>query len=130
MRWFQGRPQRRFGLWAEGFARLNCASPIRGFSAETWQRLINDGGVFLDLWGNEASALGWTVADVFGVDPTVPAARFDRMGLIPLINGGAVAAIDATSATIKTRTGGTLRYRLANVGGAGPDRARDGLTSH
>jgi hypothetical protein len=106
--------------WAEGFAQLNCASPITGFSAETWQRLINDGGAFLDRWGNEAAALGWTVTDVFGVDPTAPAARFDRMGLVPLINGGAVVAIDATSATLKTRTGGTLRYHLANVAGAVP----------
>ena len=60
------------------------------------------------------------MTDVFGADPMAPAARFDRMGLIPLVNGGAVVAIDATSATIRTRTGGTLRYRRADVGGAAP----------
>jgi hypothetical protein len=103
--------------WAEGFARLNCVNPIDGFSPEAWRHLIDDGGVFLDRWSGEAVGLGWTVADVFGVDPTAPAARFDRMGLVPLIRGGAVVAIDTNSATIQTRTGGTLRYRRANVAG-------------
>ena len=103
--------------WAEGFARLNCVNPIDGFSPEAWRHLIDDSGVFLDRWSGEAVGLGWTVADVFGVDPTAPAARFDRMGLVPLIRGGAVVAIDANSATIQTRTGGTLRYRRANVAG-------------
>jgi hypothetical protein len=30
--------------WAEGFACLDCASPLVGFSEDRWHRLINDGG--------------------------------------------------------------------------------------
>ena len=106
--------------WAEGFARLDCATPVGGFREDRWRRLIDDGGVFLDQWGNEAAALGWNVADVFGVDPTVPDARFDRMGLLPLIAGGRVVSIDTNSATIRTKTGGILRYRRTERTGSVP----------
>jgi hypothetical protein len=106
--------------WAEGFARLHCASPAVGFSDDRWRRLIDDGGLFLDRWGNEAAAIGWNVADVFGVDPTTPAARFDRMGILSLIDGGAVVALDSTSVTIETRSGGTLRYRRTVLSGSVP----------
>lgn len=106
--------------WAEGFGRLDLASPPRGFSKDRWRGLINDAGVFLDNWANEAAACGWSVSDVFGVDAAAPAARFDRMGLVPPISGGAVVAIDVNCATIRTATGGILRYRRTALRNAVP----------
>jgi hypothetical protein len=45
---------------------------------------MNDGGLFLDRWGNEALSHGWTVGDLFGLDPTSPMARYGQMGLVLL----------------------------------------------
>jgi hypothetical protein len=88
--------------WAEGFARLDLAKPPSGFYAARWQLVINDGGKFLDRWAAEAGRLGWQASDVFGVHPVAPSCRYDRMGLVLLINGGEVISIEASNAVIKT----------------------------
>jgi hypothetical protein len=93
---------------------------LTGFSEGRWHGLINDAGIFLDNWANEGAALGWSAADVFGVDAVAPAARFDCLGLVPLISGGAVVAIDANCASIRTAAGGILRYRRTALGNAVP----------
>ena len=96
--------------WAEGFARLDCAKPPPGFALPRWRQVINDGGLFLDQWAHQAAALGWTVLDVFGVNPAAPAVRYDGMGLVPLIGNSRVVAISADSARLETRTGHTQTY--------------------
>jgi hypothetical protein len=96
--------------WAEGFARLDLASPASGFSDERWRRMIDDGGRFLDQWAHRAAALGWSPLDVFGVHPVAPSARYDAMGLVPLIGGGDIVTITETSATIRGRSGRELVY--------------------
>jgi hypothetical protein len=97
--------------WAEGFARLNLASPPHGFHERRWRTLIDDGGKFLDRWGAEAAQLGWSAEDVFGVHPIAPGARYDIAGLVLLIDGGEVIAIDRNSASIRTKSSGaTLIY--------------------
>jgi hypothetical protein len=104
--------------WAEGFARLDLASPAPGFSDERWRRLVDDGGRFLDQWAKEAAVLGWSPLDVFGVHPSAPAARYDAMGLVPLISGGEVVALTKTSATIRGRSGRELVYLRRTGSGA------------
>jgi len=79
--------------------------------------LIDDGFRFLDRWGTNAASLGWTALDVFGVHPSAPAARYDVMGLVPLISGHDVVAITITSATIRRTSGAELVWlRRAQVG--------------
>ena len=63
--------------WAEGFARLDLASPPAGFDAKRWRTLIDDGGKFLDRWGGEAARLGWSALDLLGAHPVAPAFRYD-----------------------------------------------------
>ena len=53
--------------WAEGFARLDRASPPKGFSPSRWQRVIDDGGRFRHRGRARDAALGWDAAAVFGV---------------------------------------------------------------
>ena len=74
-----------------------------------WQQLL-DAARFLDRWGGEAARLGWSTLDLFGVHPTVPAARYAAMGLVPLIRGGEVISITESSATIRMRSGSELTY--------------------
>lgn len=100
--------------WAVGYASLLNWMPegLRkgGYTAQRWQRVIDDGGKFLDQWGTQAAALGWDATDVFGVDPDAPAARIDAMGLVFLINGRTVQAITALSARLVNERGGALTY--------------------
>ena len=91
--------------WAIGFASLLHWMPdtlfADGFTRDQWQQLIDDGGKFLDQWGRQAAALGWTAADVFGADPVAPNARVDAQGLVFLIQGRAVKAITAASLALR-----------------------------
>jgi hypothetical protein len=48
----------------ETWARLNHRKPLRIPEGE-WRFGLNDGGLFLDDFGEEAAALGWTAANVF-----------------------------------------------------------------
>ena len=96
--------------WAEGFARLDLASPSNGFSIARWRIMIDDGGRFLDRWATEAAGLGWQATDVFGVHPAAPSSRFDAMGLVPIIGGGEVISITERTATIRSPGGQLLVY--------------------
>jgi hypothetical protein len=98
--------------WAEGFARLDVMKPAAGFSQGRWRQLIDDGGHFIDRWAATAAAMGWSAIDVFGLHPDAPAARYDGMGLVPLISGGEVVAIEVGHATIRAPGGSCLTYYL------------------
>jgi len=64
---------------------------------------------FIDTWGPQALALGWTVSDLFGLDPVAPLARCDRMGLVWFLKGREhVIALTAGRARL---SGGTSFYR-------------------
>jgi hypothetical protein len=89
--------------WAEGFARLDRQQPLAGYSDSQWRQIIDDSGRFLDSWGPKAAGLVWTVADVFGLDPRSPRNRYDAMGLVFLIGGGQITALDERSATIQRK---------------------------
>jgi hypothetical protein len=106
--------------WVEAFAILDPAVPLRGHSARVWQQLIADGHRFLDVWGAEAARLGWGTLDLFGVHPGAPAARYDVMGLIPMVRGGEVIAIEPTRATTRMPSGGLLTYLRRPQPGAVP----------
>jgi len=96
--------------WAEGLAALALASPAEGFSAKEWQGLVNDAARFMHSWARAAVKRGWSILDVFGVHSLAPAARYDAMGLVPLIRGGEVIALDERRATIRMPSGAELTY--------------------
>jgi hypothetical protein len=59
----------------------------------------------------------WTALDLFGVHPTRPAARFDVMGLLLLLQGGEVITLTAESASIGRPSGAILRFFRPCAGG-------------
>ena len=104
--------------WVRGLATLEPECPAPNFSREEWQQLIEDGKAFLAEWDSAAAKLGWSDFDLFGVHPVAPTARYDVMGLIPLMRGSRVVAVDEQSATIRSRRGSLLTYLRRPSAGA------------
>jgi hypothetical protein len=104
--------------WRAGFA-VFCVMPSpEDVPTHRWQQAVHDGFAFLSTWGMDAARLGWSVTDLFGASPTAPWSRVGMLGLIPLLNGDTVVALDTDAATIETGSGSRLRYRrhIANDG--------------
>jgi hypothetical protein len=97
--------------WAEGYAALCAMPPPIGFSQTHWNRIVDAAGTFLDQWAAEAIRCGWSDLDVFGCHPERPAARFDAMGLIPLLSQAEVVSLDETGADLVTSSGARQRFR-------------------
>ena len=97
--------------WAEGYATLAAMPPARGFRPDRWRRIIDGTGAFLDRWAGEVVRCGWSDLDVFGCDDTAPAARFDCMGIVMLLDRCTVVAIDRDGADLLTVSGARQRFR-------------------
>jgi hypothetical protein len=84
-----------------------------------WQRAVTDADRFLATWGEQASAFGWMVADLFGLAPIPerPApnwrrlSRYDLVGVVWLLRGRRVIAITSTTAAIQRSPLGVTVYR-------------------
>jgi hypothetical protein len=61
--------------------------------------------------GIHGQRAGLVALDLYGVHPVAPAARFDVMGFIFLVQGGSAPVITAHSASIHRQTGARLTYR-------------------
>jgi hypothetical protein len=98
-------------LWAEGYARL-CRMPVpSNYKQRDWEHLINNTGLFLDRWGKEAAAAGWHEYDLFAVHRVAPIARYDCMGLLPLLGTNKVTAVSAEGATLLSDHGAIQQWR-------------------
>jgi TubC N-terminal docking domain len=97
--------------WVAGVARLATMAPPRTYPAHAWQQLITDAERFLDDWAQQAAALGWRDWELFGCHHRAPWARIQGMGLVLLLRGDEIAALTATDAMIRTRTGARQTYR-------------------
>jgi hypothetical protein len=93
-----------------------------------WQQAIRGGHRFLDSWGEQAEALGWTAQDLFGLHevPHTPhasyrrLARYDCTGLIWLLRGAVVVNLTESTAVICGRLGAMTTYRRAGKPALGP----------
>ena len=106
----QGRDLTVSGAYSTAFIELRAACPA-GVPLPRWERAIADAERFLRLWDQEAKRLGWMASDLFGLHPTVPLSRMDRMGLVWLLKGEHVIALTQTSATLER---GLSYYRLVS----------------
>src|SRR5262245_32883416 len=58
--------------WLEDVARLGYTKAPEGISESRWRRIAADTIHFLDTWGAQAAALGWSPLDLFGVHRSRP----------------------------------------------------------
>lgn len=94
--------------WAEAFAQLEARPLPSGVNAATWLAMIDAAGRFLDQWGSQAAALGWTACQLFSLDADFPINRRDRRGVAFFLIGAEVLALTADAITI--RIGGNLQH--------------------
>ena len=67
---------------------------------ERWQQAVTDSNAFLAAWSEQASVLGWSAADLLGLDTPLDRphpsyrrlSRYDATGLIWLLQGREVVA--------------------------------------
>jgi hypothetical protein len=116
------------GRYRKTFAFLQLKPPAL-VPVARWRQCVRDGSKFLARWGEQAEALGWTSADLFGLH-TVPdkphpsynrLLRYDATGLIWLLEGRAVIALTEATASIRNpKTGTVTAYRKHHKPGLGP----------
>ena len=84
-------------LWRAGIIALGLSgAPCPGYRGDAWTRTRSHALDFLDNFGAQAEALGWTASRLFGVHPTAGIVRVDHCGGLVLPGGGSVRAITAT----------------------------------
>jgi len=112
---------------ADAFAILQRKCP--GYvEPAIWRQAVADSQQFMDTWGKQAAALGWTAEELFGLHepPSNPhpsydrLARYDCKGLVWILEGRPVLALTADTATIRYKSGSTTTYRKLNKPGLGP----------
>ncbi len=97
--------------WIDGAAMLIIGSTPPGISSARWSIMLANVARFLESWGADAARLGWQTHELFGVHIRAPLARFDHMGLVPVLAGRRIADLSADGAVIETVSSARLIYR-------------------
>ncbi|MCJ2006629.1 hypothetical protein [Methylobacterium sp. J-092] len=72
-------------VWRDALEAMKpTVPPCPGLSALRWQEMREAAIDFLDRFGEDAIAFGWTATDLFGVHPTVGVVRVDYCGALIL----------------------------------------------
>lgn len=93
---------------------LLARSPPPWGDREAWAELVANLRAFEERWGGIARAAGWSVVQLYGLDPDAPHARLSRMGgaWLACMPGRQVIAVDDRAITVVMRTASRLRiYR-------------------
>ena len=91
--------------------QLDPERPPGDVPPRRWAQFVADATAFVASgFAEQAKALGWNHADLFGCDDERPFARIDRMGLIWLLNGDRLLALTADSAVIETKGGARMTF--------------------
>jgi hypothetical protein len=85
-------------VYLDAWAPLNCEKP-EGVTEADWRRALEDGGLVLDQFGNEAAKLGWRPGELFDVE----------RGLIWRLRGECVLAVGTHG--VRLRSGLMLARR-------------------
>uniref|UniRef100_UPI0035CAD6C8 hypothetical protein n=1 Tax=uncultured Sphingomonas sp. TaxID=158754 RepID=UPI0035CAD6C8 len=103
--------------WEHGVATLVEGRVPLGIGRIEWKRLVLDARQVMRLWGRDLHKAGWSVCDVFGVEPNMSHRRVDRLGLVAFVSGGEVEAIDSdTAVTRHGKSRLTFDRRLRGAG--------------
>ena len=96
--------------WAENVERMRRATCPSDVDPRTWRELCADATVLLRNWGADLVDLGWNTLEVFGVTRNPRARNVDVLGILPLLHGAQVEAIDADTASVRVNARDTLTF--------------------
>ena len=97
---------------ADGVHAILSADGAQGIPPQRWPRVQRDAARLVEGgWAQQALALGWTAADLFGCDRRAPWHRLDRAGLVLLTGGHEIVELTEEVAALRTSTGSVLRFR-------------------
>ena len=97
--------------WGQGICDLLAMACPASCPEARWNVLREDSYTFLRDWAARAHELGWTEYDLFGTHPEKPWVRFDRMGLLLVLDGGRVVALSDIEAVIEKPSGARTTFR-------------------
>ncbi|NEU14492.1 hypothetical protein G3T14_20545 [Methylobacterium sp. BTF04] len=84
-------------LWLAGLAQIGPNEPpCPGYRAQEWPVVYARSVAFLEEFGAQAEALGWTAPRLFGAHPEAGIVRVDYCGALILPVGGQVRSITST----------------------------------
>jgi hypothetical protein len=106
--------------WLKGVEAMRRARPAPKPYHSPWRTILQDAASFVALWGDDAIRMGWSTLDVFGVNPDPSAARYDRLGLVVLLNGRPVQCLEDQVAHIGRDSRPTVFRRALRAEGAVP----------
>lgn len=97
-------------LWRDSIEAMPVqGSPCRFLAVERWARLRHSALDFIERFGDEAHGLGWTTADLFGVDPHFGTRRTKRCGAL-MVDGRAVYRLELHRVRFTISSGSGNRF--------------------
>jgi hypothetical protein len=92
-----------------GLAQLEHGPSLWGDHLE-WVELVAALRAFEERWGDLARSAGWSLVQIYGLDPDAPRARLSRMGgaFLASLRAHHVIEIDAERIRVVTRTAARL----------------------
>lgn len=105
--------------WAAGVERMARGYCPDGLRETEWRQMVMDARSTLQNWGADFIALGWTTLEVFGVNRNPRARRLDIPGLVYLLHGRPVEAIDRNTATIRANPRDCMTFQRGLVAPGG-----------
>jgi hypothetical protein len=88
-----------------GLAQLEHCAPLWGESPD-WLELVAALRAFEERWGDLARSAGWSLPQLYGLDPVAPYARIGRIGgaFVASLRAHQVIGVDAQRIRVVTRT--------------------------
>lgn len=97
-------------------ARRGCPPAM---ADAAWRGLLMDARMTVQNWGSDLITLGWSTLDVFGGPLQPQHRRIDVAGLVVMLRGRPVEAIDRDTALIRATPRDTLTFHRALIGVGG-----------
>jgi hypothetical protein len=88
-----------------GLAQLERCQPLWGDRLE-WVELVVALRAFEERWGDPARSAGWSLVQLYGLDPAAPRARLSRTGgaFLASLSAHQVIGVDTHRIHVVTRT--------------------------
>lgn len=90
--------------WAEGLAKIEAMPAPLDWPDHRWPATVGGACKFVQTWGGQASALGWSAIELFGCHPSKPYARLECIGLALSLASAPVLALTAKTARVGQAT--------------------------